>query len=144
MKRQQFYHSVSRSMDLLGNPLRLQIFLKILQEGCDCDINTQKGFSGNCVSGVMDDLKLPQSTVSSYIKDLEDGGLIECKKNGKFVYCRPNKEALVALKSLSNSSRSKNSTCLWGFFGNSIFSGDRVFTSCFIRYFKNARKAIKW
>ena len=107
MKRQQFYNSISRSMDLLGNPLRLEIFLKILAEGCDCDINTQKGFSGNCVSGVMDDLKLPQSTVSSYLKDLEDGGLIECKKNGKFVYCKPNREALVALKSFIDSSLSQ-------------------------------------
>ncbi len=107
MTKLLFYRSVSRYMDLLGNPLRLSIFLKILAEGCDCDLDTAKGYTGNCVTGVVKDLKLPQSTVSSYIDDLRQGGLIECKKNGKFVYCKPNKEALVSIKSFVDSSISQ-------------------------------------
>ncbi|MBI4009060.1 winged helix-turn-helix transcriptional regulator [Candidatus Roizmanbacteria bacterium] len=99
MKRKELFENIAKSFELLGNPLRLQIFLKILSEGCDCDIDTQKGFTGNCVTGVMKDLKIPQSTASSYIKDLERGGLIECKKNGKYVYCRPKRETLLSLKS---------------------------------------------
>ncbi len=105
--REEFFGEVSRSFELLGNHLRLKIFLKILAEGCDCDINTQRGYSGNCVTGIMEDLKLPQSTVSSYIKDLSYGGLIHCSKNGKYVYCRPSKQALINLKSFIDSSLSQ-------------------------------------
>lgn len=96
-------NKVNRAFELLGNPLRMQIFLKILSEGCDCDIDTQRGFSGNCVIGIMKDLRLPQSTVSSYIKDLQEGELIECKKNGKYVYCRPRRDMFILLKSFIDS-----------------------------------------
>lgn len=99
MKREELLNTVGRSFELLGNPLRLKIFLKILSEGCDCDLSAQEGFTGNCVSSVMKDLDLPQSTVSTYIKDLADAGLVECQKKGKFLYCRPSREALVNLKS---------------------------------------------
>lgn len=107
MKRAAFYKTVQKSFDLLGNPLRFKIFLKIVEEGCDCDLDTQQGYTGNCVTGVMEELKLPQSTVSTYIKELEKGGLIECKKNGKYVYCKPKKEGLIALKSFIDSSLSQ-------------------------------------
>lgn len=103
MKRKDTYKTVQQAFDLLGNPIRFQIFLKIAREGCDCDIDNQSGFTGNCVTGVVKDLKIPQSTASSYIKDLENWGLIECTKNGKFLYCRPKKETLVSMKSFIDS-----------------------------------------
>lgn len=78
-----------------------------MEEGCDCDLDTQQGYTGNCVTGVMEELKLPQSTVSTYVKELEKGGLIECQKNGKYVYCRPKKEGLIVLKSFIDSSLSQ-------------------------------------
>jgi DNA-binding transcriptional ArsR family regulator len=99
MKRAELINKVGRAFELLGNPLRLTIFLKILSEGCDCDLDQQEGFAGNCVSSVMKDLNLPQSTVSTYLKDLADGGLIECRKKGKFLYCRPSRQGLIAMKS---------------------------------------------
>lgn len=80
MTREQTLKTVQNAFDLLGNPIRFQIFLKIAREGCDCDIDSQTGFTGNCVTGVMKELKLPQSTVSSYLKDLENWNLIELKK----------------------------------------------------------------
>lgn len=104
MKRADALKSVQNAFDVLGNPIRFQIFLKILQEGCDCDLDTQRGYTGNCVSAVMKNLKLPQSTVSSYLKDLENWGLIECKKNGKYLYCKPKKETLTTIKSFIDSS----------------------------------------
>lgn len=107
MKRSMFFNKINRAFELLGNPLRLKIFLRILQEGCDCDINSQSGYSGNCVTGIMKDLKLPQSTVSSYLKDLQNAGIIECSKNGKYLYCRPNKETMIALKSFIDSALSQ-------------------------------------
>ncbi len=103
MNRRQTLKTVQQAFDLLGNPLRFAIFMKIAQQGCDCDLDSQKGYTGNCVTGVMRELHIPQSTASSYIKDLTDWGLIECKKNGKFVYCRPKKDTLIAMKSFINS-----------------------------------------
>lgn len=98
MNRQQIYTSIQQSFGVLSNPLRFKIFVKILKEGCDCDINTQKGFTGNCVTSIVKDMNLPQSTVSTYIKDLRDANLIECKKNGKFVHCKPSKDTIVTMK----------------------------------------------
>lgn len=103
MKRQHVFNTVQQAFDVLGNPLRFAIFTKIAEQGCDCDLDGQKGFSGNCVSGIMRELKIPQPTASSYIKDLANWGLIECKKNGKFVYCRPKRETLIAMKSFIDS-----------------------------------------
>src|SRR4051812_29684575 len=99
MKKEEFISTVGRAFELLGNPLRMQIFLRILEQGCDCNINAQEGLAGNCVSGIMKDLRIPQSTVSTYIKDLERSGLVVCAKRGKFLYCRPNRDLLVHLKS---------------------------------------------
>ncbi len=103
MNKQLTFKTVQQAFDLLGNPLRFAIFMKIAEQGCDCDLDSQKGYSGNCVTGVMKDLKIPQSTASSYIKDLENWGLIECKKNGKFLYCKPKKETLITMKSVIDS-----------------------------------------
>lgn len=107
MKRSEVYSKLSRAFELLGNPLRFKIFLKILAEGCDCDIDTQTGYTGNCVTGIQKELKIPQSTVSTYLKDLQEGGLIECKKNGKYQHCRPSKQSLIMLKSFIDSSISQ-------------------------------------
>jgi DNA-binding transcriptional ArsR family regulator len=107
MNRNTFIQKINRTFELLGNPLRLKIFLKILSEGCDCDINSQSGYTGNCVTGIMKDLKLPQSTVSSYIKDLQNAQIIDCSKNGKYLYCRPNKETIIDLKSFIDSALSQ-------------------------------------
>lgn len=103
MSKDDKLKKIQQSFDLLGNPLRLQIFLKIAKEGCDCDIDSQKGYAGNCVTGIMKDLNLPQSTVSSYLKDLENWDLIECQKNGKYLYCKPKKNTLLLLKSFIDS-----------------------------------------
>jgi DNA-binding transcriptional ArsR family regulator len=107
MNSNTFIQKINRTFELLGNPLRLKIFLKILSEGCDCDINSQSGYTGNCVTGIMKDLKLPQSTVSSYIKDLQNAQIIDCSKNGKYLYCRPNKETIIDLKSFIDSALSQ-------------------------------------
>lgn len=103
MNKQQTFKTVQQAFDLLGNPLRFAIFTKIARRGCDCDLDSQRGYTGNCVTGVMKDLGIPQSTASSYITDLENWGIIECKKNGKFLYCRPNRETLIAMKSFIDS-----------------------------------------
>ena len=103
MKRQEYIAKICRAAELLGNPLRMSIFLKILEQGCDCNIEEQEGLTGNCVSGIVRDLGIPQSTVSTYIKELVEGDLIACSKRGKFLYCQPNRTMLVHLRSFFES-----------------------------------------
>ncbi len=103
MNKKGIYQNIQKSFANLANPLKFKIFLKILQEGCDCDINNQQGFTGNCVTNISESLNIPQSTVSSYIRSLQNSGLIECKKNGKFLYCKPSKETLINIKSFIDS-----------------------------------------
>ena len=104
MKRSEALEKTSRAFELLGNPLRFRIYLKVLSEGCDCDFSDKQGIAGNCVSSIMRDLNLPQSTVSTYLKDLAEGGLIECRKQGRYLYCRPDRGMLMLLKSFIDSS----------------------------------------
>lgn len=103
MKREERLNQINRAFELLGNPIRLKIFLKILTKGCDCDIGTQQGYTGNCVSAIMKSLKLPQSTASTYIKDLTNAGLVECQRNGKYLHCRPSRQSLINVKSFIDS-----------------------------------------
>jgi len=107
MNRETFIKNISGMCELLGNPLRMKIFLKVLKEGCECELEEQEGITGNCVSGIMKELNIPQSTASTYLRDLSRGGLIECQKNGKFLYCRPKKEALLLLKTFIDGSLSQ-------------------------------------
>ncbi len=89
---------ISASFEMLGNPLRMQIFLAIVQGGCDCNFNDTNFDESNCVKGIMESLEIPQSTASTYIKDLERVGLVETKKVGKFLYSRPSKKGLLELQ----------------------------------------------
>lgn len=107
MKRAERLAKLGRAFELLGNPLRFRIFLKVLEEGCDCNFEDQSGVTANCVSSLMRDLDLPQSTVSTYLKDLADGELVECVKQGRFLYCRPNRETLLQIKSFVDSALSR-------------------------------------
>lgn len=98
--KQQVLHQLQECFARLGNPLKMEIFLKIAQEGCECDLESKSGYEGNCVTAIVKELGIPQSTASTYVKDLRDCGLIECKKKGKYLYCKPSKEALINIKSL--------------------------------------------
>lgn len=102
MAKQEQLAQLTRSFEVLGNPLRFQIFLTILSEGCDCDFEVEGTVEKNCVKGIMRALKLPQSTVSMYIKDLVDAGLVETRKVGRVVYSRPNRKGLIQLKSFTD------------------------------------------
>jgi DNA-binding transcriptional ArsR family regulator len=103
MNKQDITLKLAEIMEVLGNPLRMQIYLSVLKAGCNCDIKEQSGETGNCIKSIMKELKLPQSTVSTYVKDLERVGLVESYKKGKFLYCAPSKKALVQLKNFTDS-----------------------------------------
>lgn len=107
MKRAELFTKINHAFEVLGNPLRFRIYLKVLEEGCDCDFDDQRGVTKNCVSSIMKNLDMPQSTVSMYLKDLVNAGLVDCEKRGRFLYCRPNREMLIAIKSFIDSSISR-------------------------------------
>lgn len=98
MKNTKQLQDIRGAFEVLGNPLKLQIFISILSEGCECNFDDSEGIEANCVKGIMEALDLPQSTVSTYIKELSNAGLIECQKKGRIVYCRPSREGLAKVK----------------------------------------------
>lgn len=102
MSKKELECKMSRVFEVLGNPLKYKIFLKVFESGKNCNLPKQEGHTANCVSGLMKELDLPQSTVSMYMKDLEEAELIECIKKGKFLYCRPNKKTLLEVKEFTD------------------------------------------
>ncbi len=97
--RQDTLQNLEKIFEALANPLRLKLYLQILQEGCDCTFDDDReAMEATCVKGLMAALEMPQSTVSTYLRDLEDGGLIECRRQGRHLFCRPRRDTLLDLK----------------------------------------------
>lgn len=59
---------------------------------------TEKG--GICVQDIVKKAGLAQSTVSKYLSDLQDCGLLESERHGKWTYYRRNEVNLQALAKL--------------------------------------------
>lgn len=59
---------------------------------------TEKG--GICVQDIVKKAGLAQSTVSKYLSDLQDCGLLESERHGKWTYYRRNETNLQALARL--------------------------------------------
>lgn len=97
--REETTSKLEKIFEALANPLRMKLYLQILKEGCDCtfDDNTET-VDATCVKGLMVSLDMPQSTVSTYLRDLEECGLIECRKQGRNLYCRPSRGAVLDVK----------------------------------------------
>ena len=70
----------------LSNPVRLKVFLKILEKSCECDVDMKKGMGGNCVTQIAVELELPQPTVSNHVKELSNCGLVKTHRKGRKVF----------------------------------------------------------
>ena len=70
----------------LGNPVRLKVYLKILNEACDCKVNEKGVLSGNCVTRIARSLRIPQPSVSHSVKELIHVGLVIGLKKGRTIY----------------------------------------------------------
>ncbi len=97
-------HTLSKVFSVLSNPIRLKIYLLILEGACEKD--------PNCATSISDKLKLNQPTVSNHIKELVNAKLVVIKKTGKHSYLYGVKKTTSLLsdfvseiKSLSLSSR---------------------------------------
>lgn len=78
-KKARFYHA-------LGDKTRLEIIQYLLKEKC------------KCICHIADYIKKDQSTIFRHIEILKNVGLIETKKENKFLFCCiKNKEKLKRL-----------------------------------------------
>jgi ArsR family transcriptional regulator len=92
---------LSKSFRALSNPIRLKVFMTILEEACECDIDAKGKISGNCVTHIAELLNLPQPTVSNHVKELVNSGLINQKKKGKVIYLFGSKEVVDEMDGFS-------------------------------------------
>lgn len=78
----------------LSNENRLEIFLSILK-------SDQKNFESDCdcvITRIMQKLCIGAPTISHHLKELSNAGLIETKKEGKYLVAHVNKELLDEIK----------------------------------------------
>lgn len=92
------YSQLDGVFSALSNPVRLRIFIEILEEACECDLEEKETVFGNCVTHISDKLELPQSTVSTHIKELVREKLLVKKKQGRRIYFFGNPAVAHTLK----------------------------------------------
>jgi len=78
---------LSQQMKALGDPIRLRLFALLGQH------------DELCVCHLVDTLSLPQSTISRHLSVLRHAGLVDTRREGKWMYYRihPKAKALLAL-----------------------------------------------
>jgi DNA-binding transcriptional ArsR family regulator len=86
MEHIQYDKRIPQCLKVLSNPVRLDIFLKVLEKSCECDVDTKAGAGGNCVTQIAVELEIPQPTVSNHIKELVNCGLVISKRQGRKVF----------------------------------------------------------
>ncbi|MDP4153729.1 MAG: metalloregulator ArsR/SmtB family transcription factor [Bacillota bacterium] len=87
-------HQLTKVYKALSNENRLEIFLSILK-------SDEKNFETRCdctISLIMQKLGIGAPTISHHLKELNNAGLIETKKNGKYLVAHVNKELLIDIK----------------------------------------------
>lgn len=99
MKQRHAKHSqLDGVFSALSNPVRLRIFIEVLEEACECDLDEKETIFGNCVSHISNTLDLPQSTVSAHIKELVRENLLVSEKQGRRTYFFGNPDVANRIK----------------------------------------------
>lgn len=98
---------LSTIFNTLSNPIRLEIYERILSEACSCDLDNKKGISGNCVSELAKDLDLNQPTVSNHIKELIAAGLVNVRKVGTRSYLFGTKKSVSKINEFATHARNE-------------------------------------
>ncbi|MED4028568.1 metalloregulator ArsR/SmtB family transcription factor [Priestia megaterium] len=84
----------------LSNPTRLEILdwlkepLKHFDKPTALLSKTLSDKGGVCVGDIQEKSGLSQSTISSYLSTLQDAGLLESERHGKWTYYRRNEKAI--------------------------------------------------
>jgi len=96
--------SLSKAFKALSNEKRLEIFQKIYCWG-KSDLHEHDGSPCCCApversfSKVAECTDLSRSTISHHMKELENAGLILCRKEGQSHFCKVNSELLEEIRS---------------------------------------------
>lgn len=92
---------LSKAFKALSNPNRLQLFLNLLAES---QVDLAAGKEHTCfLSGLLENLNIGAPTVSHHVKELENAGLIETRREGKQLICTIRPEAMRELAALFES-----------------------------------------
>jgi ArsR family transcriptional regulator len=93
----------AKAFKALSNEKRLEIFHKIYEWG-KLDLTEPEEMPCCCApveksfSKVAECIKLSRSTISHHMKELENAGLILCRKEGQSHFCKVNSELLEELR----------------------------------------------
>lgn len=96
---------LSRAFRALGHPHRLMIVHALIGRAVACcasdraDDCVRDGASCN-VSELAKLVRIAPSTLSHHLKELQDAGVIERAREGRFLYCRTNDGMLAELAAL--------------------------------------------
>ncbi len=96
---------LSKYFAVLGHPVKLEIFLHIISMVHTHQtkrISKQERLTENCIDGIARAMGIPDSTASKYINDLEAHRFIECKREGRQLYCVPTIETIKVLRDFIN------------------------------------------
>ena len=85
---------LAKMFKALAHPNRLRLFTEIRDGGA----RSYADGHACLLSDVMEKLNVGAPTVSHHLKELVSAELISTERQGKFVSCRVNAEALVALR----------------------------------------------
>lgn len=86
-----------KMLKTLGNDTRLNILSWLREparhfESDQCDVSRD----GVCVGLIEKKAGVSQSTVSHYLKQLEEAGFVTMERRGQWTYCRRNESAIKA------------------------------------------------
>lgn len=93
-------HRFAEVFKALGNPNRLQIFLRLISccpPGTKC---SSEAVVQRCVGELGQDLEIDPSTVSHHLKELRRAGLIRVERRGKHILGWVDREMVEAVASL--------------------------------------------
>lgn len=94
--------NLPQTFNVLANPVRFKIYVEILSEACECNLDDQDHIWGNCVTQLAAKLNIPQSTISNHVKELINCRLIHTHKIGKRIYLFGEKDIYQKLTEFAN------------------------------------------
>lgn len=105
---------LSRAFRALGHPHRLTIVRALLSRAVACCTSERADDCrldpASCNVGDLGELvDIAPSTLSHHLKELEDAGVIERARHGRFLYCRVNERKLNHLAALLHGSPASDS-----------------------------------
>ena len=89
---------LTKMFKALGHPNRFRLFVEILEAG---ESSFERGHT--CfLSTIMERLEVGAPTVSHHLKELVNAELVDTDREGKFVTCRVNPQAMKRLAAFFN------------------------------------------